>query len=251
MCGRFALDLVDLSELPEWLAAEHDLVVDWQPRFNIAPSLRVPILLARPERTLLAARWGLLPPFAREPAAGNRFINARVETIAKASAFRDSFRHRRCVVPATGFFEWRDGPKPRQPYFIHPSEGGILPLAGLWSTWVSKHGEAIDSFTIITTEARGVVRGLHDRMPLVLPRGDIDRWLSPDPIADGELRRIVDTGSDTALQAHEVSSRINSSKVDEPSLIVPKDEEQEPVPAQLSLYLPEEPASPPDGEEPK
>src|SRR5262245_3887915 len=131
MCGRFTLDLVDLSELPEWLAADHELVVDWQPRFNIAPSQQAPILLARPERTLLGARWGLLPKFVREPAEGNRFINARVETIAKASAFRDSFRHRRCVVPATGFFEWRDGPKPRQPYFIHPSEGRVLPLAGL------------------------------------------------------------------------------------------------------------------------
>ena len=102
MCGRFALELIDLSEMPEWLAADHELVVDWQPRFNIAPSQDAPILLARPERALVGARWGLLPKFVREPAEGNRFINARVETVAKASAFRDSFRHRRCVVPATG-----------------------------------------------------------------------------------------------------------------------------------------------------
>jgi putative SOS response-associated peptidase YedK len=242
LCGRFALELIDLSELPEWLAADHELATGWQPRFNIAPSQDAPILLARPGRALVGARWGLLPKFAREPAAGNRFINARVETVAKASAFRDSFRERRCVVPATGFFEWRAGPKPRQPYFIHPSEGRVLPLAGLWSTWVSKHGEAIDSFTIVTTEARGVVRGIHDRMPLVLTRGEIDRWLSNDAIPETELRRIVDAGAETALEAYEVSTKVNSSKVDEPSLTVPKGEVQPDAAEEpLQLRLPIEP----------
>jgi putative SOS response-associated peptidase YedK len=236
MCGRFTLDLVDLSELPEWLAADHVRVGEWQPRYNIAPSQTVPVLVATgAERTLLAARWGFLPRWAQEPAVGNRMINARVESVARSPAFRAAFRNHRCVVPATGFFEWGDGPRPRQPFFIHPSAGGVIALAGVWGTWISQEGEAIDSFSIVTTAARGVVSELHDRMPLILPSSAIERWLGPEPIGPDELERIIQSSDASELTAHPVTTRVNSSRVDDPELIAPMADSDRHAPAQLSL----------------
>jgi putative SOS response-associated peptidase YedK len=236
VCGRFTLELTDLHELPEWLGIERDLIAEWRPRYNIAPSQDAPILVGGLARTLLSARWGLLPVFAKTPADGNRMINARVETVARLPAFREAFRSKRCVVPATGFYEWRGTHRaPRQPFWIHPPQGGVLALAGLWSTWVSKDGEVIESFSIVTTEARGAVRELHDRMPLFLPPVSLERWLAPGAINPGELTQLIEAGSHTELATREVDPRVNSSIPDDPACIAPRATSAARSP-QLSLF---------------
>jgi len=188
MCGRYATSKssADLSELFEALDATPGL----EPDYNVAPTDPVPVVRVsarREARVLEVARWGLLPPWARDPREGARLINARAETVATSRAFATSFERRRCLVPADGWYEWvrRDaaGSRPaKQPYFMTLPDGGPLVFAGLWTVWGEGDGRAL-TCGIVTTAAVGDLALVHDRMPLVLPRQRWADWLAgpPDP----------------------------------------------------------------------
>ena len=146
-------------------------------------------------RVLDTARWGLLPPWAKDPRAGSRMINARAETVATSPAFAPSFARRRCLVPADGWFEWvRDG-KRKQAYYMTPADGSVLAFAGLWSAWGP---ESMLTCSVLTTAARGGLARVHDRMPLILPRERWADWLAGGgdpgdllrPMTDGELAAV-------------------------------------------------------------
>ncbi|WP_433387457.1 SOS response-associated peptidase [Micromonospora sp. KLBMP9576] len=174
MCGRYATtrSAGDLSALFE----SHDETgggVDAD--HNVAPTDRVPLVRLAPagHRALTLGRWGLLPSWSRSPAGAARMINARVETVATSRAYAGAFARRRCLVPADGWYEWvRSADGRKQPYYLTPSDGSVLALAGIWSVWEGS-GEPLLTFSVLTTSALGELAEVHDRMPLLLPR---DRW---------------------------------------------------------------------------
>ncbi len=174
MCGRATLaasgeDLRELFHL--------DTAPELPPRYNIAPTQ--PIAVIRTPGKLELLRWGLVPSWAEDVAAGNRFINARMETAPRAPAFRDAFRGRRCLVVVDGFYEWQGKGKARRPFHVRRPDGKPFALAGLWERWVSRDGEVVESCAVLTGDSSGVVAGLHDRMPVVLPPGAYDAWIDP------------------------------------------------------------------------
>jgi putative SOS response-associated peptidase YedK len=214
MCGRYSLTtpveavgrLFEVAERP-----------NLPPRYNIAPSQQAPVVRADAAggRVLAPMRWGLIPSWAKEAKIGYRMINARAETVAEKPAFRSAFRHRRCLVPADGFYEWRKLGATKQPYRISRADGAPFAFAGLWERWRAPDGAVIDSFTIITTVANDLLRPIHDRMPVILDPADFGPWLE----AGGVGRLPPYAGA--KLVAIPVSTRVNSPKHDDPACIAP------------------------------
>ena len=179
MCGRYTLK-TSAAELADYFCLH--LEPDWSPRYNIAPSQYVPVLVARAPAAAPLWRsmvWGLVPSWAKDPTVGGRLINARSETARDKPAFRTALRRRRCVLPADGFYEWMRTPGGKQPYYIARRDCAPFGLAGLWETWQSPDGTEIDSCTILTTVANTVVAPIHHRMPVMLSRGACRSWMDP------------------------------------------------------------------------
>lgn len=181
MCGRYA----STRGAPD-LSAQFD-AFDETPggvvgRFNLAPTDPAPLVRvsrSAGKRVLSVGRWGLVPHWARDARVGARMINARAETVASARAYADAFTHRRALVPADGWYEWRRDETGKHPYFMTPRDGSVLALAGLWSRWGP---DGLLTFTVVTTAAVGRFAAVHDRMPLILAPAQWDRWLSGEPI---------------------------------------------------------------------
>ncbi|MGZ5036341.1 MAG: SOS response-associated peptidase [Usitatibacter sp.] len=152
-------------------------------RFNIAPTQLAPVVRAGTlgERELAMLRWGLVPPWAKAISVGTKMINARAEGVEAKPAFRAAVRQRRCLVPATGFFEWKGAPGRKQPFAITVASRPLFAFAGLWERWAPPDGPAIETFTIVTTEANPQVAQIHDRMPAILPPEAEEPWLAGEP----------------------------------------------------------------------
>jgi len=149
-------------------------------RYNIAPTQDAPVVRAGSTgaRETAMLRWGLVPPWAKDIAVGNRMINARAEGIEAKPAFREAMQARRCLVPATGFYEWKGAPGRKQPYAISTADRPLFAFAGVWETWKPRGGDAIQTFAIVTTDAAPAVAPIHDRMPVIVTPGDEDKWLA-------------------------------------------------------------------------
>jgi putative SOS response-associated peptidase YedK len=221
MCGRFTQQR-PTAELARLFDAE--LLVD-EPggRYNVAPMQKVAVVVQKEEhRALTAYRWGLVPSWAKDPKIGSRMINARAETVATSPAFRDSFRRRRCIVPADAFYEWQRLAGTRQPYAIRRRDGQPLAFAGLWSSWrVPELPEPLRTFTIITTTPNELMAELHDRMPVILPRDAWSLWLDPQPGDVGELHGLLVPSPAGELEAFAVAPLVNSTRNQGPELIAP------------------------------
>jgi putative SOS response-associated peptidase YedK len=178
VCGRFALFAAGNQLAEHFGLAE---VPRLDARYNIAPTQAVAVIRASDGgRRLAWLRWGLIPSWASDPAIGNKLLNARCETVAAKPSFRSAFRQRRCLIPASGFYEWHKmGAGRKQPYFIRPREGGLFGFAGLWERWLDGSGQPLETCTILTTEANEVMQALHDRMPVILGNDGAARWLDP------------------------------------------------------------------------
>lgn len=220
MCGRFALN-VSAEDLSRLFGIAPQVLPDLGPRFNIAPTQ--PVLAVRQpaagprEADLL--RWGLLPAWAKDLAMGARMINARAESAADKPAFRSALRHRRCIVPASGFYEWRAERDGKQPYFIHDPQDAVLAIAGLWERWRAPDGLALETCALLTTAANPDVVALHDRMPVLLRPADFERWLDPrlsDPLLLTDLLQPAPSGS---LLWHAVGRRVNRAGEEGPDLV--------------------------------
>lgn len=233
MCGRYTLK-VEGQEIAErfGLAETPELV----PRYNIAPTQQVPVVLEEPAgggRTLRMVHWGLIPSWADDPSIEARMINARAETVADKPSFRRAFERRRCLVVADGFYEWKKTESGKQPYYFRLEDSSPFGFAGLWETWSPggrDGGEELRSATIITTEANGLAAEVHDRMPVILPPEHYGAWLDSDN--DGrELLAMLAPASAPAsplaspltseMEAYPVSRRVNRPANDEPSVIEP------------------------------
>jgi len=180
MCSRYFLDADGNVIAYTFNVPVHDRI---RKRFNIAPTQEAPVVRvgASGAREVAMLRWGLVPFWSKDLAIGNRMINARSETAAEKPSFRNAFKSRRCVVPATGFFEWKGDPGHKQPYAVTASDQPLFAFAGLWESWHDKaHPDAppVETFTILTTDANETVAAIHDRMPVILPAGRVDEWLT-------------------------------------------------------------------------
>lgn len=218
MCGRFA-QIRETSRLAEMLGAA--IFSPMPPRYNVAPSQDVLAckLGGMGERVLEPMHWGLIPSWSESAHSRYSLINARAETVADKPAFRQAFLHRRCLIPADGFYEWKaaDG---KQPYYIHRNDNKPLVFAGLWEHWDGPQGECIDSCTIIVTDANAQLAALHPRMPVILPQAHWDAWLDADTDRN-RLASMLVPYPDRDLVWHAVSRRVNNTRNEEPSLVKP------------------------------
>ena len=221
MCGRFTLS-VDPDELQDAfpglrLPADHPPA----PRYNIAPSQAIAVIPNDGRNTLEFFRWGLIPSWAKDPAIGNRMINARAETLAEKPSFRTAFKRRRCLIPADGFYEWRKDPGGKTPMYIRMKSGDPFAFAGLWEAWRSSQDETIVSCTIITTTPNSLMEKIHDRMPVILKPDAYDRWLDPDEQSPDKLSGLLKPYPASHMTAYAVSRLVNKPENDSPELVVP------------------------------
>jgi len=215
MCGRFAFYSPSEAAAALFGVAGSIEVV---PRYNIAPSQYVAAIRndESDERELVMLRWGLVPFWAKDPSIGNRMINARAETVAQKPSYRAAYRHRRCLVLADGFYEWRKLENGKTPYFISAANGEPFAFAALWEDWHSKESdESLQSTTLITTAANDYMANLHHRMPVILEPATATRWLS----GDNELIEHVSLNS-PRLSAWPVDRRVNNARNEGEQLIV-------------------------------
>lgn len=218
MCGRFAF--YSPSEATAALFGV-DASLEVEPRYNIAPSQYIAGIRETEEegRELTMFRWGLVPFWAKDPAIGNRMINARSETVAEKPSFRAAYRHRRCLVLADGFYEWKKEGDGKVPHFISLANGEPFAFAGLWESWTGKEtGETIQSATLITTAANEYMSAVHHRMPVVLQTETANRWLA------GDNNLIADVAANSPeLQAWPVDRRVNNARNEGADLIIRQD----------------------------
>lgn len=217
MCGRFAA-FSPISVYAEHFHAKPQ--ADVNPRYNVAPSQ--PVLAVREQdtggRELIKLRWGLIPFWAKDSKIGYRMINARAETVTEKPAFRNAFKKHRCLIPADGFYEWKQEKGGKQPFFIHRQDNEPLGFAGLWEHWEGEEG-VIESCTIIVTAANETLKDVHDRMPVILSPKNYDAWLSPENQNREMLQALLKPFSDNVLEAYPVSTAVNNPRNDTRELL--------------------------------
>jgi putative SOS response-associated peptidase YedK len=221
VCGRFGL-FAPAEQLAEFFALT-ELVVAPEPRYNLTPGQAVAVVRERDgRRTLEQLQWGLVPFWAKDASIGRRLINARFDTLAEKPAYREAWSRRRCLIPASGFYEWREVPGGRKrPYFIHPTEEPLLALAGLWERWRAPAGERLETCVIVTTAASAQLEPIHDRMPLMVPRSAHAAWLDPNSTL-ATVAALAREPPSLAIQP--VGFGVNDPRRDDATLIVPSAE---------------------------
>lgn len=218
MCGRYVIEIS--ADLVRRVFGVVD-VPHWTARYNVAPTQMVPVIRQRGDSTrqLVQMRWGLIPSWAKE--VGEGLINARAETVNEKPSFRQSFRQRRCILPATGFYEWQKVDKHKIPHFVRLKNQMPMPFAGIWDSWRAPDGQVVESCAILTTTANGAVGAIHERMPLILHPDEFGQWLDReqhDPVA---LMSLLTPYPSDCLEVYPVSTLVNSVANDQPECIVP------------------------------
>ena len=218
MCGRFTI-MLDASEAKEAFDLQA-VPADWRPRFNVAPSQLVAVVVSADERKTEWMRWGLIPSWAKEASIGNRLINARAETVMEKPSFRGAFSKRRCLILADGFYEWqREEGRNSTPYLFQRVDAKPFAMAGLWEIWRSPEGEMIKSCTILTTSANGVVAPVHERMPVMMRPDASWNWLrETDPM---RLYALLVSYAEADMKKRMVSRIVNDPANDAPAIVNP------------------------------
>lgn len=221
MCGRFTQ-----TATSEVMAQEFDVAVPslFTPRYNIAPSQ--PVVAVRIEaetttRQLVLLRWGLIPSWAKDPKIGHQCINAKSETVAAKPAFRSAFKKRRCLIIATGFYEWQVRGAGKQPMWIGLRSQQPFAFAGLWEQWQPPDGAVIESCTILTTEPNELLRPIHNRMPVILDPTAYDQWIDPTVQQAEPLKALLRPYPSEELTAYAVSTLVNNPRHDAPDCLEP------------------------------
>jgi putative SOS response-associated peptidase YedK len=191
-------------------------------RYNVAPTQPVPIVrMANGEREFALVRWGLIPPWVKDPRHFSLIVNARAGSVNEKPAFRNAMRRRRCLFPADGFYEWRDDNGRKRPFCVRPKSRAPIAFAGLWETWMGPNGEELQTAAVITTDASRDLAHLHSRMPVVVPREAFDLWLDcagDDPFIATQL---LTTPPEGQFEFYEISPAINHAASEGPALIEP------------------------------
>lgn len=215
MCGRYTLSVPE-SELVETFEVPAPEFV-YRPRYNIAPGQRAVVVARdREGRRLGELEWGFLPSWKEEPSGA--FINARAESVATKSSFREAFRRRRCLAPADGFYEWRPEGGGKVPYWIHPREPRLISFAGIWESWKRPGHEPRHTFAILTTDANSEVSEVHDRMPVLIGPEQREAWLDRSTAVE-RLQSMLGSAPDGSFELRRVSTRVNRPDDDDPGLV--------------------------------
>lgn len=216
MCGRF--NLVRPGNLQFRFETNNDLE-ELEPRYNIAPGQQ--ILIVTNHREMELVRWGLVPQWAKDATFGYRTINARAETILEKPAYRKPIRTQRCLIPATGFYEWQATPGGKVPYHIRLKGGAVFGLAGLYDTWHDPEGTELRTCTIITTSANELMSRIHNRMPVIVRPEDEERWLDPGITDPAEVMDLLRAYPAEEMEAYPVSTLVNSATNDLEAVLDP------------------------------
>lgn len=221
MCGRFSN-----NAKPKQIEKEFNVKISdeklFKPRYNIAPMQNIAAVLeSGGERFIENLRWGLIPSWAKDESIGNKLINARAETLAEKPSFKNAFRSHRCIIPASGFYEWqKQDAGAKQPFYFHLKEKEVFGFAGLYEQWLDREtGEQIETCTIITTEANKVLEPIHERMPVILKPKDYDQWLEEKERETDKLQRLLAPYPALEMTAYKVSKSVNIPDNDSPELI--------------------------------
>jgi putative SOS response-associated peptidase YedK len=218
MCGRFARIVSDRT-LREKYRLER--MAQLRDGYNIAPQQSIgAVRTAEDGRELVLLKWGLIPSWSKDPKIAFKLTNARAETVDEKPSFRSAFKQRRCIIPATGFFEWKREAKQKQPFYIHPHGEELFSFAGLWETWHDPEGEIVESCAVITTEANELMRPIHDRMPVILNWEGEEVWLNPRSAPDALCALLVPFPADR-MGAYAVDPYVNNAKNQGPKCIEP------------------------------
>ncbi len=216
MCGRFALTM-PTEAMESLFEADARGLPETGPRHNVCPTQLIPAVVAGEDgRLIVPMRWGLIPKWYKSPTDGPLLINARAETVADKPAFREAARARRCLIPASGFFEWTSGESGKEPWYIHPAQGEAMAMAGVWQRWTSPGGESLTTTAIVTCAANQALSKLHHRMPVVLAPRDWGLWLGEQGKGAAAL---MQPAPEEALAWHRVSTAVNSMKARGPELL--------------------------------
>jgi putative SOS response-associated peptidase YedK len=211
MCGRFVIT-TKAKDLELCFQAEALEVGKLSPSYNVAPTRTVPVIWNNDEtkqRQISLMKWGLIPAWAKDEKIGSKMINARAETITEKPSFRQSFKQRRLIVPASGFYEWEIST--RDPYFIRRKEGELLAFAGIWDEWKTPEGKTLQTFSIITTEPNELLASIHNRMPVILEPQDYSNWLGLG-ISTDEAKSFLVPLAAQKMEAWRVSKIVNNPR---------------------------------------
>lgn len=221
MCGRY-VQVLDDGRVRTILRADWEKGGPLGPRYNIAPTQKIWSVLERydePGRGMKAVRWGLVPSWAKDPSIGGKMINARSETVVEKPSFRAAASKRRCLIPASGYYEWMGAKGSKQPIYLHPEDEGLLAFAGLYELW---HGGADDELwtaTIITTSAPDALGQIHDRTPVILPEDMWDDWLDPEVTEKADVQGMLASVPEPRLVPRRVGKAVGNVKSQGPGLI--------------------------------
>jgi putative SOS response-associated peptidase YedK len=217
MCGRFTD--VDMIKVIEEEFELDEITFDYKPNYNIAPGYTIGAIINDGKRKLVGMKWGLIPSWAKDASIGYKMINARAETITKKPSFRSAFKKRRCLIVASGFYEWQKSDKEKIPFYIHLKSRKPFAFAGLFEHWISPQNEHIDSCTIITTEANEMMKQYHQRMPVIIPIEHIAVWLNPEIQDENELLPLLKPFPSDEMDAYPVSKLVNTPRNNSPACI--------------------------------
>jgi putative SOS response-associated peptidase YedK len=212
MCGRFSLD-VEPIQIGKRFGVKTDFL-EFQPSSNITPGMMIPIIRNESGNSAILSKWGLVPPWAKDPKIGYKMINARSETISLKSSFRKPFLTQRCLIPATGFYEWKHFDKGKIPYFFGLKNEEIFSFAGLYEFWTDVENRQLITFSIITTSPNEMMQPIHDRMPVILPIDKESIWLDPEYRNPDSLQKLLIPYKSGEMISHPMSTLINNLEKD-------------------------------------
>jgi putative SOS response-associated peptidase YedK len=216
MCGRYVL--IDTAALVARFGVAGD-VPSIEPRYNVAPTQTMPVIVKHSPNSLMLMRWGLVPSWAKDGKTEPLLINARAETLAQKRAFSKLLASQRCLVPASGFYEWQQSGAGKVPHYISLKDEALFAFAGLYDHWTDAQGTEMFSFTIITTAPNSLMAPIHNRMPAILHRDEEELWLNPDETDAARLLPLLKSYQPEMMEAIAVSRAVNNVRNDSPALV--------------------------------
>ena len=223
MCGRFVITSAPEALRRLFSYLEHP---NFPPRYNIAPTQPIPVILSDNGRHFRLMRWGLWPAWVKDPRKFTLLINARAESIKEKPAFKNAIRRRRCLIPADGYYEWHVTDGSKRPYFIHRRDGRPIGFAGVAETWVGPNGEEVDTVAIVTAAASADLAVLHHRVPVTIEPDDFERWLDCRSDEADSVTPLMRGPEEGEFAWHEISTRVNHVDNDDAQLILPITQEE-------------------------
>jgi putative SOS response-associated peptidase YedK len=218
MCGRYSLIFID--DLGNRFRVFNPMIGS-RSRFNITPGSEMPIIVHEEKNELVIMKWGLVPHWTHDIHTAKRPINARAETVSEKPSFKELLKNRRCLVPASGFFEWKKEGRKKIPFYITLLKNPLFSFAGLYDRWTDPEGNHLYTYTIITTESNDLIAQIHNRMPSILLPEYEDRWLSKTPLSAGDIKEILAPYPREKMLMYPVSSLVNSPRDDDERVIRP------------------------------